>query len=131
MERGSDKHGPRTDEMLKAETEAIERSGHEPRVEEWHEAEPSGEDEPAVNLIPNLGEGVLSADELERRSRFASYLSAAPYPADREQLIDTALDRHAPDAVLDLVRRLPDGQAFANVGEVWAALGGQHEQHRL
>jgi hypothetical protein len=65
------------------------------------------------------------------RSELAGYLTGAPYPAVREQLIEVALEQHAPDHVVDEVRRLPSGRAFANVGDVWSTLGGGTERERF
>jgi hypothetical protein len=136
VERGSSKHGAREDDELKRETESIVRSARESRAEEWREAEPSGEDEPAVSPDPegSLAGGAppgMTPDDVRRRSELAGYLESAPFPAVREQLIETAIDRHAPDAIVDQVRRLPSGRTFDNVGEVWAALGGGSEAHRF
>jgi hypothetical protein len=136
VERGSSKHGPRQDEALKGETESIVRSGRESRAEEWHEAEPSGEDEPAVSTAPegSLIGGTppgMTAEDVRLRSELAGYLESAPFPAVREQIVETALGQHAPDSVVDLVRRLPSGRTFGSVGEVWSALGGGSESHRF
>ena len=135
MERGS-KHGPREDDALKGETESIVRSGRESRAEEWHQAEPSGEDEP--DLPPDterpLAGGTppgMTAEDVRRRSELATYLDGAAFPAVREQLIEAALDRYAPDAVVEEIRRLPSGRTFDNVGQVWSALGGGSEAHRF
>lgn len=43
MERGSDKHGPRIDEELKDEDEALLRGGQAPHVEAFRETEPLGD----------------------------------------------------------------------------------------
>jgi hypothetical protein len=39
VDRGSNKHGPQLDDEIKRETEALERSGKEARVEEFREME--------------------------------------------------------------------------------------------
>lgn len=135
MERGSDKHSARVDEALGHETEGLVRSGRDTHVEEWKSAEPSGEDEPDVDVAPNgtLTGGTpagMNADDVIGRAELAGYLGKEIYPAVREQLIDAVMDRNAPDRVVDLVKRLPSGRAFANVNEVWLALGGSVEQQR-
>lgn len=48
MQRGSDKHGPGTDDELKQETEAIERSGRPAHTEEWRQPEGPADDDPDV-----------------------------------------------------------------------------------
>ena len=49
----SDKHGPRKDEAMARETEALVRSGRTGRTEEWRDPEPSGEDQPEADRAPN------------------------------------------------------------------------------
>lgn len=136
MERGSDKHGPLTDEALKHETEPLVRTGHESHVEEWREAEPAGEDEPEADLAPDttLVGGTapgLTADDVEGRAELAGHLRGAEFPAVREQLIWLATENHAPDQIVERLKALPSGRAFENVAGVWVALGGGHEEHRF
>ena len=123
------------DEALKAQVEGMLRSGHSTHAEEWRDPEPSGEDQPDVDTEPGgtmhggIPDGMDAAD-VEDRSELASYLGRA-YPADRGRLIGLAREHNAPDRVLDLLERLPEGQTFANVQEVWSALGGGTEEHRF
>jgi hypothetical protein len=136
VERGSDKHSPLVDEQLKHETQGLVRGGHSTRAEEWRDPEPSGEDQPDGDLIPSAtGHGGtppgMTADDVEGRAELASYVGRAPYPLVREQLIDLAMDRQAPDRIIDLVRRLPAGRQFHNIGEVWTAVGGGTETTRF
>lgn len=135
MQRGSDKHSRRVDDALQSETESIVRTGREGR-EEWKSAEPSGEDEPDVDRVPNATlvggtpEG-MDADDIEGRSELASYLGKDLYPAVREQLIGRAIDENAPASVVDRLRGLPSGRTFANLSEVWMTLGGGVERQRF
>lgn len=136
MERGSDKHGPMRDDELKHETEGMVRAGHATHAEEWKEPEPSGEDQPDGDTAPQgtLHGGTpkgMSGDDVEGRAEIASYLGKDAYPMVREQIINLAIDRQAPDRVVDLVRRLPSGREFHNVNEVWAAVGGHVESDRF
>lgn len=136
MERGSDKHGPRLDETMKHETEPLVRAGHEGHVEEWREAEPPGEDEPEAGRSPEgaLAGGTppgMTPEDVAGRAELATYLERTPFPAVREQLIGTAIDREAPERVVGRLRELPSGQVFDNVAEVWRALGGGSETHRF
>ncbi len=135
MERGSDKHSPLRDDTLKHETDGVVHAGRSTHAEEWKQAEPSGEDQPDADLSPDatLVGGTpagMSPDDVEGRTELASYLGREVYPAVREQLIGAAIDRHAPDRVVDLVRELPSGRAFTNINDVWTALGGHVESHR-
>jgi hypothetical protein len=45
------------------------------------------------------------------------------YPTTSADLVATATGNHAPDEVLDALRRLPPGSAYGSAGEVWQALG--------
>jgi hypothetical protein len=136
VERGSNQVGPRLDDELKHETEGMVRSGHSTHAEEWKDPEPSGEDQPEVDMAPDgtlqggTPDGMSDAD-VEHRSRIAAALGRAPYPAVREQLIGLAVDHHAPDALVDELRRLPSGRTFASVNDVVEALGWHVEQHRF
>jgi hypothetical protein len=118
------------------ETESLTRGAPiESRVEEWREAEPSGDDQPVADGILN-GEsretnGSLGHDELELRSELAKRLRPSVFPANRQVLEDVAVDEQAPGPILDLIRRLPDGRTFENTADVWRALGGGVEGRGL
>lgn len=135
MERGSDKHSARMDDALGAEVEGLVRTGHDNRAD-WNSPEPSGEDQPDVDLMPNgtLAGGVpegMTEEDVERRSELARYLGRI-WPATTEQLIGVAVDNEAPDEVADALRSLPPGHSFANLQEVWvAANGGGVESQRF
>jgi hypothetical protein len=138
MDRGSDKHSPRVDEELKHEVSGLVQGGHDTHAEEWRSPEPSGEDQPDADLVPDgsLHGGVpdgMTEEDVEARADLARYLTPAAFPGVREQLLDHVLDDSAPDRVVEQVRRLPAGREFQNVGEVWRALngGGHVEEHRL
>src|SRR3954471_22726046 len=136
VERGSDKHSPMRDDQLKHETEGLVRSGRGTHAEEWRDPEPSGEDQPDSDLAPDgtLHGGTppgMSADDVEGRAEIATYLGKDSYPMVREQVLNLAMDRQAPDRVVDLIRKLPSGREFHNVNEVWAALGGSVETERF
>jgi hypothetical protein len=135
MERGSDKHSARMDDALEAEVDGLMRAGHDNRAD-WNSPEPSGEDQPDVDRVPDgtLAGGVpdgMTEDDVEARSELARYLGRL-WPATREELIRVATDNEAPDGVLDRLRSLPMGQSFANLQEVWSTLSGGHvEDHRF
>lgn len=135
MDRGSDSHSARMDDALKEETSGLVRSGRDTRAEEWKSAEPSGEDQPDVDRMPDgtLSGGVpdgLSGTDVEGRSELARYLDRSAFPALGTLLVDNATGNGAPDALVEQLRRLPAGREYDNVGEVWQALGGGHEEHR-
>ena len=136
MERGSDKHSPRLDEALEHETQGLVRSGRDTHAEEWKSAEPSGEDQPDVDLAPDstLIGGTppgMTAEDVETRSELATYLHVSAFPGVRTALLDEAERNHAPDRILDLVRELPAGHEYQNLGEVWRAIRGGVESERF
>jgi hypothetical protein len=137
MERSS-KHGFRLDDAMAAETEALVRGGHEPRVQEHREMEPAGEDQvvPDVRIsgqrnsypdpYPEYG-----ADELELRAEIARHLRPSAFPANRQMLLAVAAEELAPTPVVDQLMRLPDGRQFENMQDVWHALGHSGETTRF
>jgi len=136
MERGSDKHSARLDEAMSGEVDGLLRGGHQTHAEEFKQAEPSGEDQPDVDLVPDgaLHGGVpagMTEDDVERRSRLALYLPRGSFPMVRQLVLDTAAGHDAPEAVLADLRQLPAGREFASVGEVFTALGGREETRRF
>ena len=138
MERGSDKMNPRLDEETKHELSGMLQGNKDTHAEEWRTGEPSGEDQPQVDLSPDetLHGGVpdgMSPDDVEARAQLAGHLPHSVFPGVREQLLEHVLDNAAPDNVVEEVRQLPAGREFQNVGEVWRALhgGGHVEEHRF
>ena len=136
LERGSDKHGHRLDEQMKHEVEGMMRSGHSTHAQEWADPEPSGEDEPDVDLVPNatLSGGVpegITAEGVEGRSEMARHLPPSAFPGTAASLRAYAVENQAPGSVLDELDRAPADQEFRNVGELWEALGGGREQERF
>ena len=135
MERGSDKHSARMDDALEAEVSGLIRAGHDNRAD-WNSPEPSGEDQPDVDLVPNGtqaggGPDGMTEQDVERRSELAQYLGRV-WPATSEQVLAVALENDAPDAVASTLRHLPPGQSFANLQELWATISGGHvESHRF
>jgi Protein of unknown function (DUF2795) len=135
MERGSDKHSPRVDDQLEREVEGTVRGTAGSRVEEWREAEPAGEDQPDVTLVPegDYGTGApqgMTSEEVEQRSRLGRYIGRSALPGDRAALRRSAEDLEAPDDVLAQLDRLPPDREFQTVSEVWAALGHANETQR-
>ena len=136
MERGSDKHSARLDDALEGETRGLVTSGRDTHAEEWKSAEPSGEDQPDVDLAPDstLVGGTppgMSEADVEARSELATYLHPSAFPGVREMLLDEAERNNAPDAIMARLRDLPAGREYANFGEVWRALHGSTESERF
>jgi hypothetical protein len=135
MERGSNKHSARMDDALDSEVEGLMRSGHDNRAD-WNSPEPSGEDQPDVDLVPDgtLAGGVpdgMTEQDVEARSEIASYLGKSVYPAVSAVLLETAEGNDAPDSVIAQLRALPAGREYVNVQDVWSTLRGGTEAHRF
>lgn len=136
MERGSSKHGARMDEALEAEVHGMMTANRETRGEQWNTAEPSGEDQPDVDLAPDgtLAGGVpdgMTEVDVEQRALIAACLGKEVWPAGSLALLAKARELQAPDQVLDQLQRLPDSAVFVNVQQVWQALQGGTESHRF
>lgn len=114
MDRGSSKHSPRMDEQMSQEVRGVVQGTAGARAEEWKMAEPSGEDQPQVSLVPD--------EEGEAFSRFGTYIGRSAFPGDRDALEKSARDLEAPDDVLEALRTLPPATTYQNVAEVWHAL---------
>ncbi len=104
-------------------------------AEEFLQAEPSGEDQPEVDIAPGttLTGGVpdgMTAEDVEQRSRLATYFGTAVWPATGEQLVAIAREREAPDDVLAQLSYAPPLRAYPNMQELWVALKGDPEAHR-
>lgn len=136
MQRGSDKHSARMDDALDAEVSGLVSANRDTHAEEWKSAEPSGEDQPEVDLSGDgdlhggVPDGMTEAG-VEERSRLAAYLGKEVWPATGEQLLEVARGREAPDVVLHRLAELPPGRVFDNLQEAWVELGGGVESHRF
>ena len=135
MERASDKHAQRLDDAMAADTRSmtqgapIEARERDERLQEGGEgpeavARPRG---PNADGAPADADPGLDPDERDGRSELARHLRPSAFPGDREALLAVARDEHAPGAVLDALRALPEGEEFGNVEAVWEALGGRRE----
>lgn len=135
MERGNTKHGPRLDEQMQHEVRGTVQSSAGGRVEEWHDPEPAGEDQPAVTRAPSGYERAgappgMTPQEVDQRSRLGRYIPMASLPGDRDRLIAGASSLDAPDDVLGQLAELPEGERYETVNQVWAALGHHNEERR-
>jgi hypothetical protein len=122
MQRGSDRLSVHKDEEMKHELQGLIRSGHPTRVEEWHDPEPTADDDPMVASGPvRAGE---PADE-SLRFELARHLGRKAFPARRARLMHRLADEHAPEWLVERLRELPDSTTFHTVGEVVEALSGR------
>ncbi len=77
---------------------------------------------PELEASPNTGVTSETADD---RAELAAALSAAKFPARRDELIADAEESFASESVLTRLRELPADREFPTVPSVWAALGGE------
>jgi hypothetical protein len=111
MERGNTKHGVVLDDQLRnearAEVQAVDLEGLGARSG----GAPAG----------------MTPDDVEARSNLGRFIPMASLPGDRDDLIAGATELNAPDEVLAALERLPEGEVYETVNQVWAALGGPNE----
>ena len=124
----STKHSPRVDEELEHEIQGMLKAEHATRAHEWREVEPVAEGDPDITADPagTLVGGTpvgMDADAVVHRAELARWLVRADFPADGPALVEAALDHRAPDAVVDELGRLPEGQTYERIGDVVRALG--------
>jgi len=123
MQRGSDRLSVHRDEEMKHELQGMLRSGHSTRSEEWHDPEPSADDDPLVAGGPVTPEaGQVSVAEL--RTELARHLGRTSFPAGPEDLAGGLRSRHAPDGLVDAVRRLPHRARYRTAQELAEAVAG-------
>ncbi|MFD9041314.1 DUF2795 domain-containing protein [Streptomyces bottropensis] len=106
MQRGSDRLSAHRDDEMKQELQGLLRSGHPTRTEEWHDPEPYAEDDPEVAygpVTPSRAPTRVAALQLE----LARVLGRTSFPAGPAELIGVLRDRHAPDALVEPLERLP------------------------
>ncbi len=124
----STKHSPRVDEELEHEIQGMLKAEHATRAHEWREVEPVAEGDPDITADPagTLVGGVpvgMTEDAVVARAELARWLVRADFPADGPALVEAALDHRAPDAVVDELGRLPEGETYERIGDVVRALG--------
>jgi hypothetical protein len=124
----STKHSPRVDEELEHEIQGMLKGEHATRAHEWREVEPVAEGDPDITADPagTLVGGTpvgMTEDAVVARAELARWLVRADFPADGPGLVEAALDHRAPDAVVDELGRLPEGETYERIGDVVRALG--------
>jgi hypothetical protein len=137
MERGSSKHSARLDDEMEHEVDGMMTAERPTRAEEWKEAEPAGEDqadpgrlgEPA-DRQPGTPPGMTNED-VELRSELGEHLPRSVFPTDESGLLSHLIDSNAPARLQQLVRQLPSGRTYDQLGDVVRALGLHEETERF
>ncbi|MFD8236563.1 DUF2795 domain-containing protein [Streptomyces sp. NPDC059696] len=121
MQRGSDRLSVHRDEEMKHELQGLLRSGHPTRSEEWHDPEPTAEDDPPVAhgpVTPSRAPTSLESIRLE----LARILGRKAFPATARELARELREHQAPDGLVEAVEGLPRQERYANVQELAQAL---------
>lgn len=117
MQRGSDRLSVHRDEEMKHELQGLLRSGHPTRSEEWHDPEPTAEDDPRL-----AGGPVMPGSLAEVRLELGRILGRGAFPAGPDELMSALRRRNAPDPLIEPLRRLPRSARYVNVQELAEAL---------
>ncbi len=127
MQRGSDRLNVHRDDEMKHELQGLLRSGHSTRSEEWHDPEPTAEDDPEIWQNP-VAQGRTPAAPMEAvRLELARALGRTSFPAGPSELVGVLLDKHAPDGLVEAVRQLPKKERYTTVHELAEAVVGMTE----
>ncbi|MEU3610182.1 DUF2795 domain-containing protein [Streptomyces sp. NPDC035033] len=111
MQRGSNPVGPRRDDETKHELQGYLKSGRPTHTEDFRDPEPPADDDPGA-----------SAPAADPAVEVARHLDRAAFPADARTLAAALEAGHAPGALVDAVRRLPEDGRYASPAEVARAL---------
>ncbi|MFJ2237497.1 DUF2795 domain-containing protein [Streptomyces sp. NPDC087859] len=121
MQRGSDRLSVHRDDEMKHELQGLLRSGHPTRSEEWHDPEPTADDDPEIAGGP-VAPGGAGASLGVVRLELARHLSRSAFPANSRHLAGALRRAYAPDTLVDAVERLPHKEHYATVQELAQAL---------
>jgi hypothetical protein len=127
MQRGSDRMSVHRDEEMKHELQGLLRSGHPTRTEEWHDPEPTADDDPEVAGGP-IAPGRSRASLAAVRTELVRCLSRHAFPAGPRELTRALRRAYAPDALVGPVERLPRTARYSTVQELAEALVGAGQQ---
>lgn len=128
QDHGQDKTGPLRDDEMKKEMQGELKGGRSTRVEEEHELQPSGEDQPYADRSPNATlpgstPPGMTQEDVELRTELGRHLGRSLYPADREKVLQTLRENNAPDRLIETASALPAGSQCSNVQDVLRAFG--------
>ncbi|WP_327720491.1 DUF2795 domain-containing protein [Streptomyces sp. NBC_00490] len=121
MQRGSDRLSVHRDDEMKHELQGLLRSGHPTRSEEWHDPEPTADDDPEIAGGPVAPGGSRASLEVVR-TELARHLNRSAFPASARHLAGALRHAYAPDTLVDAVERLPHKEQYTTVQELAQAL---------
>ncbi|NGO09698.1 DUF2795 domain-containing protein [Streptomyces sp. HC44] len=121
MQRGSDRLNVHKDDEMKHELQGLLRSGHPTRTEEWHDPEPTADDDLRVAGGPVLpGAGPGSVEEV--RYELARLLGRTAFPGGPRELSRLLRSRNAPDGLVEPLERLPRKAVYDTAHELAEAV---------
>ncbi|MGW0822616.1 DUF2795 domain-containing protein [Streptomyces sp. NPDC002845] len=121
MQRGSDRLSVHRDDEMKHELQGLLRSGHPTRTEEWHDPEPTAEDDPEVAagpVTPSRSPARVETVRLE----LARILGRTAFPAGPVELMSALRRSHAPDRLVTPLGRLPRKARYDSVHQLAEAV---------
>jgi len=121
MQRGSDRLSVHRDEEMKHELQGLLRSGHPTRTEEWHDPEPTADDDLEVAGGP-VAPGRSRASLAAVRTELARHLNRHVFPAGPRDLGRALRRAYAPDTLLEPVEQLPRTARYHTVQELAEAV---------
>ncbi|MFJ9905927.1 DUF2795 domain-containing protein [Streptomyces sp. NPDC101152] len=121
MQRGSDRLSVHRDEEMKHELQGLLRSGHPTRTEEWHDPEPTADDDPEVAGGP-VAPGRSTASLATVRTELARHLNRHTFPAGPRELTTALRRAYAPDALTEAVEHLPRSSRYTTLQHLAEAL---------
>ncbi|MFF4905848.1 DUF2795 domain-containing protein [Streptomyces sp. NPDC001260] len=121
MQRGSDRLSVHRDEEMKHELRGLLRSGHPTRTEEWHDPEPTADDDLEIAGGP-IAPGGSTASMASVRTELARHLNRHAFPAGPRDLARAMRRSYAPDALVEPVERLPRTAKYTTVQQLAEAL---------
>ncbi|WP_435244790.1 DUF2795 domain-containing protein [Streptomyces sioyaensis] len=135
MEHGTDKTGPARDDVMKRQLRGQLTAERSLWLEEEHELQPAGEDQPVAAWSPesDFRGGTprgMTEEDVGLRSEFARHLGRSLYPADRNAIIETLRRNNAPERLVTMAERLPAHERFGNVQSIAEAVGIATEHWR-
>ncbi|GGZ69170.1 DUF2795 domain-containing protein [Streptomyces bluensis] len=129
MQRGSDRLSVHRDDEMKHELQGLLRSGHPTRTEEWHDPEPTADDDPEVAggpVTPTRSPARLEALRFE----LGRILGRTSFPARPRELMGILREKHAPDVLVEALERLPRNARYGTAHELAEAVVRVEERGR-
>lgn len=121
MQRGSDRLSVHRDEEMKHELRELLRSGHPTRTEEWHDPEPTADDDLEIAGGP-VAPGRATASVERVQLELGRLLGRTPFPAGPRELTGLLRDKHAPDVLVEAIERLPHKARYTTAHELAEAV---------